>query len=328
MKSLFLIIPMMVLSLLSMAQNGRVKIYFAGFVCDRETWDDAMQLDGKGDEIFLNFQFSLAGSAGNIKQSFEYKTPTYGDAGGQFSNRVNTGSCVDMFGNNRGGIKAGDRYIANDVIAEFDMDGRDVLTVIPTIWEWDPAQDVVNPVLNKLKGMAGDINRETSKIFASPDGTTSPVISTIGDVSRFIFPLTNLFSADFYATVQSVIGQQGTRPIGISGTGNFVPNVVVLTPQAMNNFMNTNVGFGNGVFTVRYFEEELGNTREHGNYLILLRAEYTPSPVNATVVAPSSSTIQAPSVTQPQQVSSPTQVTAPRTISPEKTVKALPRPIR
>lgn len=321
MNKRFLLISFMLLSVLSMAQNGRVKIYFAGFVCDRETWDDAMQLDGKGDEVFLNFQFSLAGPDGAIKQAFSYKTPTYGDATGQFSNRISAGSCTDMFGGNRGGIKAGDRYSANDVIAEFDMGSRDVLTVIPTIWEWDPGQDVMNPVLNKLNAMATDINRETSKIFASPDGTASPVITTIGDVSRFIFPLTNLFSADFYSTVQSVIGQQGTRPIGISGNGNYVPNLVVLTPQVMNNFLNTNVGFGTGIFTVKYFEEELGNTREHGNYLILLRAEYTPGTVNATVVAPSSATILAPSTPTMQQTSSPSQMTAPRSVPADRTVR-------
>ena len=296
-----------------MAQNGRVKIHFAGFVCDRETWDDALQLDGKGDEVFMNFQFSLAGPDGTIKQSFSYKTPTYGDATGQFSNRISAGSCTDMFGGNRGGIKAGDRYLTNDVIAEFDMGSRDVLTVIPTIWEWDPGQDVMNPVLNKLHGMAADINRETSRIFASSDGTASPVVSTFGDVSRFIFPLTNLFSADFYSTVKSVIGQQGTRPIGISGNGNYIPNLVVLTPQVMNNFLNTNVGFGTGIFTVKYFEEELGNTREHGNYLILLRAEYAPGPSNATVAAPA-----APAT---PQSTSPIQMTAPRTVPADRTIR-------
>lgn len=321
MTRLFLLISLMLLYTVSMAQNGRVKIYFAGFVCDRETWDDAMQLDGKGDEVFLNFQFSLAGPDGSIKRTFTYKTPTYGDATGQFSNRVNVGSCTDVFGGNRGGIKAGDRHSANDVIAEFDMGSRDVLTVIPTIWEWDPGQDVMNPVLNKLHSMSADINRETSKIFASPDGSASPVISTIGDVSRFIFPLTNLFSADFYSTVQSVIGQQGTRPIGISGNGNFVPALAVLTPQAMDNFMKTNIGFGTGIFTVKYFEEELGNSREHGNYLILLRAEYTPEAVNATVVAPSSGTILAPSVPTMQQTSTPVQKSAPRTLPTNKSIR-------
>ena len=42
-----------------LAQSGRIRVYFAGFECYRETWDDILHSDGKGDEVFFNFNFHL-----------------------------------------------------------------------------------------------------------------------------------------------------------------------------------------------------------------------------------------------------------------------------
>src|SRR6478735_1869291 len=100
------------------AQSGRIKVYFVGFECYRETWDDILQSDGKGDEVFFNFAFTLGDKNGNSKLSYEKRTPVYGDATGPFSNRISVGSCVDAFGNKKGGIKAGDTYRCNDLIGE------------------------------------------------------------------------------------------------------------------------------------------------------------------------------------------------------------------
>jgi hypothetical protein len=67
------------------AQGGRIKVYFAGFDCYRETWDDILHGDGKGDEVFFNFAFTLGDKSGNSKLSYEKRTAVYGDATGQFS---------------------------------------------------------------------------------------------------------------------------------------------------------------------------------------------------------------------------------------------------
>ena len=47
------------------AQGGRIKVYFSGFECYRETWDDILHSDGKGDEVFFNFAFTLGDKNGN-----------------------------------------------------------------------------------------------------------------------------------------------------------------------------------------------------------------------------------------------------------------------
>ena len=48
---------------------------------------------------------------------------------------------MDLFGNNKGGIKAGDNYRCNDLIGEYDMAEGDILTVILSGWEHDPISD-------------------------------------------------------------------------------------------------------------------------------------------------------------------------------------------
>lgn len=138
MKKFLLFSTMILATQLIMAQAGRIRISFAGFDCYRETWDDILQSDGKGDEVYFNFGFSLANKSGNTKLKYEKRTAVYGDATGPFSNRISAGSCTDLFGNQRGGIKAGDTYRCNDIIGEFDMDNGDFLTIVPTACNLTP----------------------------------------------------------------------------------------------------------------------------------------------------------------------------------------------
>lgn len=103
MKKIFLMISFALTVQFLLAQAGRIRISFAGFDCIRETWDDILHSDGKGDEVYFNFSFLLGDKNGTTKLNYEKRTPVYGDATGQFSNRISVGSWVDLFGNNRGG---------------------------------------------------------------------------------------------------------------------------------------------------------------------------------------------------------------------------------
>lgn len=289
MKNVVFTTMIVLFSIVSVAQTGKVKVYFAGFICERETWDDAFQLDGKGDEVFVTFQVVHADAQGNAKLRYNYKTPVYGDATGSFSNRINVGSCVDAFGGKKGGIKAGDRYSTNDMIGEYEMSSTDVLTITPVIWEWDPAENILNTLLTRLKDDATHLSRETAKFLGSDNGTFSPAVQTIGDVSKFIFPTTLFLSPNTYEFVQNVIGKQETRPIGITGSGNFIPQFMMLNTELLNNLAKINIGLGQGVVPIHYNEVAMGNDREHGHYILYMRMEFTPSPGTVTAVAPVSS---------------------------------------
>jgi hypothetical protein len=289
MKKVLFPFILLLFSLVSLAQTGKVKVYFAGFICERETWDDALQLDGKGDEVFLNFLFSMADGSGKTKFESEKRTKTYGDATGDFSDRINVGSCVDLFGGAKGGIKAGDKYYCNDLIGEYDLSAGDVLSLIPIISEWDPGQDIHLSVLSDIKGATSEMNQQIVRLVNSAGGNFGSAIKSSSDLEKFVISGNILNLPSPVNVVQSLQGKQFTRPIGMFMNGSFVPKVIILDKTVLETVSKSNFFYGQGVIPIHYNEEALGNTRDHGNYKILIKVEYTPPPATVTAVAPVSS---------------------------------------
>ena len=267
-----------------MAQSGRIRISFAGFDCYRETWDDILHADGKGDEVYFNFGFSLADKNGNSKLSYEKRTGVYGDATGPFSNRISAGSFVDLFGNNKGGIKAGDTYRCNTIVGEYDMADGDILTIVPTGWEHDPIADNSASFFFTMKGFYNSINQKLAPIMIGFNVLT-------GNLGGIIYQAGSLGISKINAGGnQGELGKAGTRPLGMEKYGDFSPKLVVVNTPNLNTICNSDMGFGKGVIGVNYDEVAVGNSRDHGNYTILLRIEFFPNQ-NATAAAlPSSST--------------------------------------
>ena len=265
-----------------MAQSGRIRISFAGFDCYRETWDDILHADGKGDEVYFNFGFSLADKNGNSKLSYEKRTGVYGDATGPFSNRISAGSFVDLFGNNKGGIKAGDTYRCNTIVGEYDMADGDILTIVPTGWEHDPIADNSASFFFTMKGFYNSINQKLAPIMIGFNVLT-------GNLGGIIYQAGSLGISKINAGGnQGELGKAGTRPLGMEKYGDFSPKLVVVNTPNLNTICNSDMGFGKGVIGVNYDEVAVGNSRDHGNYTILLRIEFFPNQ-NATATAPSSS---------------------------------------
>jgi len=273
MKKIVLLGILNVMALTIFAQGGRIRISFAGFECYRETWDDILNADGKGDEVFFNFSFLLADKNGNSKLSYEKRTPVYGDATGHFSNRISAGSCVDLFGNLKGGIKGGDTYRCNDLIGEYDMADADILTIIPTAWEHDPIADNSISFTSTLKSFYNNINQKIAPIMIGFNVLT-------GNLAGVIFSTASLGLSKIKAGGdQGELGRPGTRPIGMEKFGDFTAKLVALNTPNLVNICNTDMGFGKGVIAVNYDETAVGNLRDHGNYTMLIRVEYT---TNAT----------------------------------------------
>ena len=258
-------------------QAGRVKISFAGFRCMRETADDILHLDGKADEVFLRFYFTLADRNGNTRLKYSNQTDVYGDNYGPFGNRVNAGSAVDLFGNLKGGIKGGDNYYCNNIIGEYDLGAGDVLTVVPTLWEWDPGNGYESAFDATIDGAYTVMNQKASSLSNQRFATSltgTPGTDVLGlvliDASSFL-SLKMLFD---------IVGEltPKPRPVGITKTGEYSPKAVLLNANAMQQLSGSNFGYGAGVIPVQYNEEALGNSRDHGNYIILLKVEFTPKP--------------------------------------------------
>jgi hypothetical protein len=265
------------------AQSGRIRISFAGFDCYRETWDDILHMDGKGDEVFFTFNFTLADKNGGSKLSYEKRTAVYGDATGSFSNRISVGSWVDAFGNNRGGIKAGDNYRCNDIVGEYDMADGDILTVIPTGWEHDPISDNSLSFGSTMRGLYNSINQKVAPIMIGFNILT-------GNLGGVVFNAASLGLSKVKAGGdQGELGRAGTRPIGMEKYGDFTPKLVVLNTPNLNTICNSDMGFGRGIISVNYDEVAVGNSRDHGNYSLLLKVEFFPNPTTQQPAASNTS---------------------------------------
>jgi hypothetical protein len=277
MKKLFCLTVLLVSANMIFAQGGRIRVTFAGFDCYRETWDDILNTDGKGDEVFFNFSCVLGDKSGNTKLNYEKRTAVYGDASNPFfSNRISAGSWTDAFGNNKGGIKAGDTYRTNVLIGEYDMADGDILTVIPTGWEHDPISD-------NLAGFSSTLRNS----YASITQKAAPYINTYHAITaNWVWLIINAVNFDISKTKpagdQGELGKAGTRPIGMEKYGDFSPKLVLLSTGHLPLICNSDFGFGKGVIAVNYDEVALGNTRDHGNYTILLKIEYFPAAASAT----------------------------------------------
>jgi hypothetical protein len=265
-------------------QAGRVKVSFAGFKCLRETADDFLHLDGKVDEIFLRFYFTVADRNGNTKLKYGNQTDIYGDNHGPFGNRINAGSAVDLFGNLKGGIKGGDNYYCNNIIGEYDLAAGDVLTVVPTIWEWDPGNGYESAFDASIEGAYTVMNQKASNLsnqrFGSANGLGSSDM-----LGLFLIDAGSFLSLKAFFNVVGELTPK-PRPIGITKTGEYSPKAALFNANVMQQIAASNFGYGAGVIPIQYNEEALGNVRDHGNYIVLLKVEFTPKPGSINNSAP------------------------------------------
>ena len=270
----------------SAQQAGRVKVSFAGFKCMKETADDILHLDGKADEVFLRFYFTVADKTGNMKLKYSNQSDLYGDNHGIFGNRINAGSAVDLFGNLKGGIRAGDNYFCNNIIGEYDLAAGDVLTVVPTIWEWDPGNGYESSFDATIDGAYTIINQKASSLSNQRFATAGAAGISAGDVLGLV-----LVDAGPFLSLKAAFGIVGElipkpRPIGITTTGDYSPKAVLLNANIMQHLSGSNFGYGTGVIPIQYNEEALGNARDHGNYIVLIKVEFTPKPVAGATPPP------------------------------------------
>ncbi|RXK62107.1 hypothetical protein ESA94_03585 [Lacibacter luteus] len=303
MKKLICLLVCIATSHLLLAQAGRIRVSFAGFDCIRETWDDILHADGKGDEVYFTFSFLLGDKNGTTKLNYEKRTPVYGDATGQFSNRISVGSWVDVFGNNRGGIKAGDNYRGNLLLGEYDVANDDILTIVPTAWEQDPIADNQAGFSSTIQSMAYSINQKIAPVVLGIGILTMNPTSIIFGAGQLGIPKIKAGGE------QGELGKPGTRPIGMEKYGDFSPKFVGLKSSDLAFLSNSDMGYGKGVIPVHYDETAVGNLRDHGIYTVLLKVEFFPSQTQSTTTTQPSNTGNGTTTT-----TTVTKTTAPSTI--------------
>ena len=124
--------------------RGRYRVSLTGFTVRAQSYDHPLQIDGKGDEIYLATQvmaFDTA-SAGLVIDNRVLTSRVYGDVN-RFSYRVRAGNAGPT-----GGLRTGDSYPASTsgkgasaeptVLWQGELvQGRSAVVVVPTVWEWD-----------------------------------------------------------------------------------------------------------------------------------------------------------------------------------------------
>ncbi len=284
-------------------ERGRFRVTLTGFVVNHATFDDALQRDGTGDEVFALVNFAEIWSSNRIFGALQNRqTLIYGDTSSHqtifFPQLEHRGYRVQAGSASRtGGFRTGDPYpppagyagtlagAPADVRArlipmilwegELRHDGpqANAAVIIPTIWESDYSSDMLNNVWTRqvndyLRHFAANGARLIT--VAAPGAVRTPLVVQRDTVLRFI-PQRNDFD----------------RPIGMDGDtfnplaadpqpATFIPAVMVLTftsaQEAAASTLNSHPG-RRGVVEITYRD---GRNYGEGSYTISLLVERLP----------------------------------------------------
>ncbi|HLZ87732.1 MAG TPA: hypothetical protein VKQ52_10840, partial [Puia sp.] len=219
------------------------------------------EMDGKGDEIFVNCNWIMAGRNNATEFEGKYRSPMYGDVNRHYG-WVQAGSRSD-----KGGIRSGDQYRGYSAIGEFDISDGETLTIMPTIWEWDGNEDEMTAFMSFLTGHVNEIKNASLQLIQGVNQLSG------GNTSQFLLDMGNTNLSLFSMAVNAILGQAKDRPIGLDAAGRFKSKAFVLNRGLCRDIAQRNLGYGLGVLQMDYDENQLGNTRDHGAYTILIKIE-------------------------------------------------------
>ena len=133
--------------------SGRYRVSIPSFTVNRQTWDDPLQRDGKGDEVKLQAEVMLYTTAPYeaVRVAQMYSTNQLGDVNGHPDWWTRAGSASD-----KGGLVTGDRVNTipwmtmrheqpgapweKDIQTLWEgelVQGQNVLAILPSVWEHD-----------------------------------------------------------------------------------------------------------------------------------------------------------------------------------------------
>jgi hypothetical protein len=250
--------------------RGRYRIVINGFTVNHETWDHALEVDGKGDEVYFSAIVQTLNKNGDQLSYSEPRTKTMGDING-FPGRVQAGSRSD-----KGGLKTDDTHPTSSpwlrtvppqpdrspwLVWEAELlEDETAVTVIPSIFEYDGGTDAFNEWTKWGKTTLSKIKSFLGKIF--------------GPVTDIVFEGVDL-GLDIAVSMgeSGIVGQAQDRPIGMKKEGekyNFKSKVVTLTYEKAEWLIKNNpAGKGNGILELRYVDEP----RLAGDYSFYIQVE-------------------------------------------------------
>lgn len=249
---------------------GRIRVTVNGFRVHNQTWDHALQLDGKGDEIQVRCPVSIVDKDGKKKLAVNRNSYVYGDVTG-------LGHQVGGSASDEGGLVSGDNVPngtepherAGDPTA-FEMpmllyegdltEGTDVLIAAPSLWEIDGQADGAKEWLSLTQ-------REFSKVADKVAPLLGPEAVAIAEGIDLGIDITvRMQDADLF-------GSAGDRPIGMQEQGEktymFEPQVLVMDLEKARWMAEQNTGLGPGVIELSFEDDD----RLRGEYSLFVQIE-------------------------------------------------------
>ncbi|MCA2216278.1 hypothetical protein [Jidongwangia harbinensis] len=278
-------------------KRARYQISINGFDVKNQSWDHALQVDGKDDEVFIGWNSKKMRSDGTlIYEAATRKSATIGDVNGQ-SGRVVGGSA-----SSKGGLRDGDRYPHDKPWMKkrvFDLpaippfiwsptrieispevpSGRDyppmncftdtitegeVVYFTPSIWEFDLGQSAWEGMLAWLRDTDDKFGARAKEIFTK-----------VFPPNNWIFDAVSL-GIQTASTLTSITGSSGSRPIGTvrsatnPATFVFNPWILELTFERAEALIAAEpAGVGHGVLAIPYTDD----ISLRGSYQLYLQVE-------------------------------------------------------
>jgi hypothetical protein len=216
---------------------------------------------------------------GTVLQNFDSESELMGDTW-RLPNRIQAGSGSDL-----GGIITGDKFPPVDkpwlrtgglndrrfppyLIWEGELrEGRDMVLLTPTIWEWDPGAGFWDGWLDWQVKVDDQYGKRAKEIFGKIWPISAPVFDAVS---------LGIQTAGTLAGMWSPLGKAMRRPIGIhrnpddpNGTL-FNPITIALNTETADYLCSSNLqGLGNGILELRYIDDPF----LRGVYSIFLQIE-------------------------------------------------------
>ena len=256
----------------SSARRAHYRVTLLGLTAHSQTWDHALQADGKDDEVYIVSDVRVFNRAGaEIQAPSTTRSQVMGDTNG-FTYRVKAGSASD-----RGGIKTGDSFPDNTpwvrrgainrdrppmMIWEGDLVAdQNAAVIIPTIWEWDGGEDMFTGWRRTIAANGAAIAGAVVTVAYGPAAGAG-----VATALQLALPAASNFLGD-------VVGNASDRPIGAvksgSGSWTFTPQVITLTYEIAENTIANDSGRGRGVVSVNYKD----SPELRGDYTLYLQVE-------------------------------------------------------
>jgi hypothetical protein len=234
-----------------------------GFRVHRETWDDPLEFDGKGDEVMIRAHNRKYTRDGSLLYAVDRVTDIMGDTNNQ-PGRVRAGSR-----SNAGGLQTGDVFpgspteppqpweMANRhppfLAWEDDLADGEVVYIAPSIWEYDGGGSVVDNYIAWQAEVDRQFGERAKKIYEDAHGPMDWIFDAVSLTIQTIDSTSGIFGFR---------GKKGDRPIGTTRDPNdrnkpiYNPVIIELTPSRAEALLTANPsGQGNGVLELEFKDD-------------------------------------------------------------------------